>query len=154
METRAKIQYIFSTGKRMQTFVHNQMTAAEQEENNLCTFLSGMQLQVALRIYETGPLALGGLAEHLGVTPPSASTMVERLVEKRVLTREPDQNDRRKVVIDIHPEARPLMDDMHDRFRQAFQDLIEAVGVDTVDQWFDVMRRVEQVLVEKEETYG
>jgi DNA-binding MarR family transcriptional regulator len=43
------------------------------------------------------------LAEHLGVARPTASTLVERLVQRRMVTRTPDPGERRRVMLALTP---------------------------------------------------
>src|SRR5213593_56534 len=54
----------------------------------------------ALAFVERHPGAsLAGVAEHLGVTAPTASTIVDRLVRRRLVGRVPDPAERRRVVL-------------------------------------------------------
>src|SRR5881409_3039307 len=58
----------------------------------------------ALAFVERHPgVSLAGVAEHLGVTAPTASTIVERLVRRRLVGRVPDPEERRRVVLSLTP---------------------------------------------------
>ncbi len=59
---------------------------------------SGMSMpQVSLlyRLYYRGQCGVTEIADHLAVTSPAASQMVERLVQQGLLERNEDPNDRR-----------------------------------------------------------
>jgi DNA-binding MarR family transcriptional regulator len=49
------------------------------------------------------------LAEHLGVTPPTSSASVERLVKLGLVTRAPDPEERRRAVLKISREGAALL---------------------------------------------
>src|SRR3989442_3151587 len=58
----------------------------------------------ALAFVERHPgVSLAGVAEHLGVTAPTASTIVDRLVRRRLVGRVPDPEERRRVVLSLTP---------------------------------------------------
>ncbi|QIN77346.1 MarR family transcriptional regulator [Rubrobacter marinus] len=50
-----------------------------------------------------GPHSIGRLAEAVGVTPPAASQLVDRLSEHGMVERRPDPADRRVVLVDYVP---------------------------------------------------
>jgi MarR family transcriptional regulator for hemolysin len=53
---------------------------------------------------------LGSLAEHLGLTPPSASKLVEELVRRRLLERATSTADRRRLRLGVSPAGRRLLE--------------------------------------------
>ncbi len=63
--------------------------------------------------------SLSDVAEHLGLGLPSASKMVEGLVERKLLVRISDKGDRRRVCLTITPRGREKVDEAH-RHTRAF----------------------------------
>ena len=61
--------------------------------------------RVMAHIRRTGGCSLGDLAEHRGVSLPTMSKMVSSLVDKGLVTREPDPANRRAVIIRLTPEG-------------------------------------------------
>jgi DNA-binding MarR family transcriptional regulator len=55
-------------------------------------------LDVLLR---QGPCTAGELARHTGLTTPSVTSLIDRLERKRLVAREADPRDRRRVI--VHP---------------------------------------------------
>jgi DNA-binding MarR family transcriptional regulator len=88
----------------------------------------------------------------LGVSPPSASVMVDRLVEKGLLSREPSREDRRKVLVSVSPEALQRIDRMEETILQSFVDLVEKIGPKTAGMWCQVLKKVREV--QEEESPG
>ena len=62
-----------------------------------------------------GPRSVGRLAEELGVSPPAATQLVDRLAEHGMVRRRNDPADRRVVLVDyvegMHDVARRIVED-------------------------------------------
>lgn len=56
-----------------------------------------------------GPTTLSALAERLSVASTTVSLLVGELSDKAVLVRRPDPDDRRRRVVDIDDEVRPVV---------------------------------------------
>ena len=66
------------------------------------------QMRALGYIRRTPGTSLSGVAEHLGVTPPTASALVDRLVRMDLVRRKADPAERRRAVLTISPEGRAL----------------------------------------------
>jgi len=107
----------------------------------------------ALKFVKTrGQVSITELAELLNVSAPSASTMVERLVERGVLVREPDPEDRRKVIVTISPDMVAITEQIEKEIFGAFVDLVEKVGPEIADDWRRVLNRIADVLDSEKES--
>ena len=101
----------------------------------------------ALRFVKTkGQVSITELAELLNVSAPSASTMVERLVEKGVLVREPDPADRRRVIVTVTPEMAAISEKIEKEIFSAFVDLVEKLGPELAEDWSRITRRITAIL--------
>jgi DNA-binding MarR family transcriptional regulator len=144
---KAQARYIFTTGK----VIHDRILKIQSNQlasDNCGDFgeLSVSQLHVIRLIRKHGALAMSELAGLLGVSPPSASTMVDRLVEKGVLSREHSTEDRRKVVVRISPESAKNIESVEGTILQLFEDLVEKLGPETTRQWCRVLKHINAVL--------
>jgi DNA-binding MarR family transcriptional regulator len=144
---KEQARYIFTTGK----VIHDRILKiqANQLASDSCeTFgeLSVSQLHVVRLVRKHGTLAMSELAELLEVSPPSASTMVDRLVDKGVLSREHSTEDRRKVVVRISPEAIKKIESVETSVLQLFEGLVEKLGPETTRQWCRVLKEINAVL--------
>ena len=101
----------------------------------------------ALKFVKTrGQVSITELADLLNVSAPSASTMVERLVEKGVLVRKPDPDDRRKVIVTISPDMVSITEQIEKKIFGAFVDLVEKLGPEIANDWHRVLERIADVL--------
>jgi DNA-binding MarR family transcriptional regulator len=56
-------------------------------------------------LIENGPMTAGDLAKAVGISPGSATVMIDRLVAVGHVTREPNPNDRRGIVVVPNPKS-------------------------------------------------
>jgi DNA-binding MarR family transcriptional regulator len=61
-------------------------------------------------LQQEGSAAVGQIASFLGVTLPSVTATVDRLVQQGLVRREDDPNDRRRVINRLTPEGTALLE--------------------------------------------
>jgi DNA-binding MarR family transcriptional regulator len=74
-----------------------------------------------------GPQSVAELAEGVGVTPPTATRMCDRLVRKGLVRRRADRRDRRAVRIALTGEGRRLVDSVTRRRRREIARLLGSI---------------------------
>ena len=145
-------RYIFGVAKMVR---HHVMSSLPKVEGD-CMHgdLSVAQMNLILAVRTRGEVTLTELAEILGVSPPSVSVMVERLVERELLMRERATNDRRKVLIQVSPGAGEHIAEMEERVVATFVELLEELGPSTAGKWHEVLEKVEGVLLKRQSEQG
>lgn len=144
----ASARYIFTTGR----MIHDRITRISTGvcmnlgKDNRFGELSAPQMNMLLVIRIREAVSVSELAALLGVSPPSVSTMVDRLVERGLLTRIPCDQDRRKVVIRVSPEALKDIARVEEIVLGSFVDLVEALGPETSQKWCEVLQQIKKVL--------
>ncbi len=78
------------------------------------------------------PIRMSELADHLRIARRSATSVVDELVERGLVRRSDDANDRRAVVVALTDEGHGRMHEMRDRRRAAGARLVD--GLDRADQ--------------------
>lgn len=76
------------------------------------TGLSPHQARALRLILSDGPIRPGMLAERLRVTPRSVTEVVDALVERALVERRPDPDDRRAMIVSISAAGRRLADEI------------------------------------------
>lgn len=71
--------------------------------------LTASQLSALVHLEEHGALRLGELARREGVRPPTATRLVDPLVERGLVTRSPDPDDARGVLLALTRPGRRLL---------------------------------------------
>jgi len=146
--TLSQARYIFTTGKmirdRIERIVNDYLS--ELGKTDAYLGLSYPQLHALLMVRMRGSLAMSELADALGISPSSASAMVDKLVERNFLAREHSTNDRRKVIVTVSGEAKKTIAGIEEKLMQLFIDLVEKLGPDTTQKWCDVLKEVKKAL--------
>ncbi len=81
------------------------------------------QLKTLMTLYDAGALSIGQIAETLGVGQPTASHLVDRLVQSDLIVRIEDAQDRRRTLARLSPQGSELIA----RLRQ--------IGTDPLARW-------------------
>lgn len=140
-------RFIFTTGRMIHDRVQRLTTSACMNlAEDRFGDLSAPQMNMIMVIRVRDAVSVTELAALLGVSPPSASTMVERLVERGLLTRTPSAQDRRRVDIRVSPQAIELIERVEAIVLGSFVELVEAVGADTTQKWCEVLQHIKKVL--------
>jgi DNA-binding MarR family transcriptional regulator len=105
--------------------------------------LSPTQCHLCEVVRQCQPVTVTELARQLRVTAPSASVMVERLVDQGFLKRGADKKDRRKRVICLTPLAADEITREEARCLRPLCDLLAMAGPDKVSQWLTVFSQIE-----------
>ena len=150
-DTLASARFIFTTGRMVHDLVTRIHTAACMGEGKSTRFgeLSAQQMNMILMVRVRQAVSVSELAGLLGVSPPSVSAMVDRLVEKGVLCREHAIEDRRKVVVRVSPGAIKRVEAFEGSIMQLFVRLVEKIGLENAQKWCDVLANVKAVLDEE-----
>ncbi len=97
--------------------------------------LSDIAEEVTLTQYRTlvvlasrGPQNLVGLAEAVGVTPATATRMCDRLVNKRLIVRQSQQDDRRRVRLALTKKGLTLVSAVTDRRRREIEAILSTIA--------------------------
>lgn len=70
--------------------------------------LSMAQLKTLMTLYTGGPAPIGQIAEYLGIGQPTASHLVDRLVQTQLVVRAEDPLDRRRTLAQLSPGGEEL----------------------------------------------
>jgi len=70
--------------------------------------LSMAQLKTLMALYNCGALPIGRIAEILGIGQPTASHLVDRLVQTQLVSRTEDPLDRRRTLAQLSPSGEEL----------------------------------------------
>jgi DNA-binding MarR family transcriptional regulator len=96
--------------------------------------LSDVAEEVTLTQYRTlvvlasrGPQNLVGLSEVVGVTPATATRMCDRLVKKKLIVRQSEQDDRRQVRLALTKKGLKLVGTVTDRRRREIEVILSAI---------------------------
>lgn len=113
-----------------------------------CLELTLPQINALMVIQDRQEVTITQLARALHVSAPSASTMVDRLVEMGLVTREHGSADRREVRVRIAPGAIEELEEAERQFLRVIIEILDRVGPECARQWCEVYARIREVLLE------
>lgn len=100
----------------------------------LTTGLTMAQLRALMALSDSGHLSVGQLAERLNIGMPSASSIVDRLVEEGLADRHQDPDDRRRIVVRPTEKGSASIDRMRQGPREVLEALIKRLTPGELDQ--------------------
>lgn len=143
-------RFIFTVGKKMRDHIHRvNMQAHVRHGKMMDDDISVAQLHTLMIVNGCGECTISELAKQLDVSAPSASTMVERLVEKTLVERQRSQEDRRVVVVRVTETAGQHIKKIEQAVLDSFVSIVEKIGHKDAEKWCEVLRSVEKVLTEE-----
>jgi len=92
----------------------NRAIAASSSQSWIDLDLSMAQLKTLVTLYDGGALSIGQVAEVLGIGQPTASHLVDRLVQSGFVVRAEDPVDRRRTLAELSPQGVKLLDQLRE----------------------------------------
>ncbi|ROS79077.1 DNA-binding MarR family transcriptional regulator [Cellulomonas sp. PhB143] len=116
----------------------------EQTDSLLASNLTVQQLRALMFVVHRSPLTTGDLAHLLKVAPNVATGIIQRLVERELISRSEDEHDRRVKLLVPTALGRTLLGDVQDSAKLQRRALLENLD----DAQLDALRSVLAVLSE------
>lgn len=104
--------------------------------------LSFSQILVVTLLRREGPLRLGQIASHLGITSGSATPLIDGLAKRGAVERNPDPSDRRAVLVSLSAPAQEQVDLTQAGWRVIVGELLARLRRESID---DLLRAVESL---------
>lgn len=108
--------------------------------------LTMTQLRVLFILRGEEGISAGALAENLGVTPSTLTRIMDRLAQNRLVSREPDANDRRMVRHDLTDEGRRVVRDLERTGRERMNEVLENLSTDQLERLVAALRDLTEAI--------
>jgi DNA-binding MarR family transcriptional regulator len=102
--------------------------------------VSVVQLSAANLLEVEGPMAMGRLADSLGISVASATGVVDRMEERNLVVRRTDPADRRLVIVHAAEGTEELFRTMEQMRREHLSRLLEQLTADELSGFLTGMR--------------
>ena len=107
--------------------------------------LSRTDMRCLELIGRLGPLTAGRLAEESGLTTGAVTFILDRLEEAGMVTRRRDTEDRRRVWVEINPDAREQLQEMQQPVAEQMREVTQRFKADELAVVRDYMRQAKEV---------
>jgi DNA-binding MarR family transcriptional regulator len=84
-------------------------------------------------LLQEGPLTAGQLAKRLSLTTGAVTNVIDRLERRDIMKREPDETDRRKVVVVVQPEKIAEFNEVYNSMGEAFAKLLRTYSIEELE---------------------
>ncbi|WP_240613148.1 MarR family winged helix-turn-helix transcriptional regulator [Brachybacterium endophyticum] len=92
--------------------------------------VSSVSWRVVSTIEQSGPLRISEIADRERVTRPTATTVVKRLEEEGLISRSPDPEDSRSVLVDITAAGRAKLAEWRARMDASLDPILDSLDED------------------------
>jgi DNA-binding MarR family transcriptional regulator len=126
--THSGSEQIERTADQFRTIMRQLRSTSNEDWTSLS--LTRAQLRILAQLRQDGPAAVSQLAAQLGVTLPSITATVDRLVQAGLVTREDDPNDRRRVINKLTSPGTALIERLQEGKRARLIAALEHLSVE------------------------
>ncbi len=112
--------------------------------------LSGPRLRLLLAVEEEGRLRMGDVAENLGITSRTVTTLVDALEKEGLLARLPDPTDRRATLLELTDTARTQFEQVRRLQMELGEELVAPLDQQQRRLLLDLLSRLNQEVVRDE----
>ncbi len=116
--------------------------------------LSNSQLGALMRLYYHGDCPISNIGDNLGITAAAASQMVDRLVQKGLLQRDEDPDDRRVKRVTLTNKGKTLVQEGVEARLKWLRDLETALPKAKHGDIITSLSTLTEIAKELEETYS
>ncbi|NMP21988.1 MarR family winged helix-turn-helix transcriptional regulator [Sulfobacillus harzensis] len=100
------------------------------------------QFAVLRMLFNQGPMAMGAIAESLGISLAGATGIIDRLVNQGVVERTRSREDRRVVWVDLSGEGKDRMLRLQRERHQQMKELLNPLGPAEIETLVQLLERV------------
>src|SRR5579885_3150816 len=120
---------------------------AGSQEDWTSLSLTRAQLRILALLRQEGPATVGQLAAHLGVTLPSITATVDRLVQQGLVSRADDPSDRRRVINQLTPAGVALIERLQEGRRARLVTALQELSPEDLDTLSKALNMLEQAIL-------
>jgi DNA-binding MarR family transcriptional regulator len=114
--------------------------------------LTMTQFRLVMQLYQTNQMHVSQVAALFGVANATASALVERLVERGVVVRQPDPEDRRAVICSLTPAWQETVAGFWNTRQQMFDSLLQELSVEHLQAYDGLMEAIMEIMIRKSQT--
>jgi len=92
------------------------------------------------------------VANHLGLTPPSASRLVDGLIERSMITREDYPADRRRIRLTVTPRGQKILENSRRCTLAYLADKLSSIGAEDREVVFKAMKALQPIFTNEVRT--
>jgi len=140
------VMTLIATSHRLQRVFNTRLSSQARAVN-----LSGPRLRLLLAVEEVGRLRMGDLADDLGVTARTITSLVDALEREGLLSRLPDPTDRRATLLELTEKARTQFEQVRSLQMELGEELVAPLDTQQRRRLLDLLGRLNKEVLRGEE---
>ncbi len=104
------------------------------------------QFLVLMAIHAYGRCTMGTLAGNMHVRMPTATGVVDRLVQAGLVRRSPHSEDRRQVFVQLTPKAQSFIQQFHEVVRRRWEDVLRSLNAEELASFHRIVTKLQKQL--------
>lgn len=125
---------------RIMRTIRQEMRAATGDQ------LSVPQFRTLALLGRRRGVPLSAVSDHLGVADATASTLIDRLVRRGLVTRQTHPEERRRVALDLTPQGQELLEGARARARSFLAQRLAPLGSERLERLTEDLGLLESIL--------
>ncbi|MCP3965357.1 MAG: MarR family transcriptional regulator [Lentisphaerae bacterium] len=110
--------------------------------------LTGSQCYFVLKVYDLEPCSLTDIARKAKISKPSASAMVNKLVNKKILIRQENPECRREVVISTTPDTKKYIKQVDDEIIVLLDKIAGKMSPEEFEWWYKISLKINEIVTD------
>ena len=111
--------------------------------------LTMAQLRLVMLLYQKKQMHVSEVAAIFGVTSATISSLIERMVERGVVLRQPDPEDRRAVICSLSPHGLEMMDGFSNTQQELLNSLLQELSVKNLRAYDELLVAFMEIIMRK-----
>lgn len=111
--------------------------------------LTMAQLRLVMLLYQKKQMHVSEVAAVFGVTSATISSLIERMVERGVVLRQPDPEDRRAVICSLSPHGLEMMDGFWNSQQQMMNSLLQELSLKHLRAYDELLVAFMEIMMRK-----
>ncbi len=150
-DLKSKISFITETDGFLRDYITTQVIPVIKSGIRKDSYkkINSNHIHAALMLSRMEPCSLKDFSSMMRLSKSSASALIDRMVEGKIIKRSQNPDNRREVLLSVDPEFSEHMRFVKEELAMWFEKLIAEMGEDIFQKWYEVMEKLDEILKEK-----
>ncbi|WPX08665.1 MarR family winged helix-turn-helix transcriptional regulator [Anaerocellum danielii] len=145
MENECEEKLIYEILRTIRRKLNNRLKSEELFDCH--ESLTFAEQQVIMVLSENSqPMTMKDIASELGISPSTLTGIVDKLVEKGIVKREPDPQDRRKIQVFLTEEGKNIVEKVNEFRTRVLEPILKNLSPEEINLLKKIIQKINEVL--------
>jgi MarR family transcriptional regulator, organic hydroperoxide resistance regulator len=108
--------------------------------------ITSAQMIMLVSIHDCGQCSLKTLANERGISPPTATGLIDRLVKAGYVKRSDDPDDRRAVIVSLTQKGKKTVENFLTTIRNRWKNILIHLSGEERQQYLNILKKIVSIL--------